>query len=168
MSDVGQGLEIHIQHDWILVTYDIPRSRDNVRKKVIRALRALGAMRHTDSVYYMPYNPKAYEIAASLPGEAYVWRSSLTSDTQARQVTQDYYNRILEGINKMHGRLDELEDNFPTLSFEAKKLRLDYSTKIYNSLKAAADNIGLQVYEQLADVGQRLEAVREQIWGATT
>jgi hypothetical protein len=167
VADVGQ-LEVEVKHDWILITYDIPRKHDAVRKKVIRGLRKMGGMRHTDSVYYLPYNAKAYEIAATLPGEAYVWRSSLTSDTQAKQLTQDYYNKITEGLEKLHERLDILEEELPTLTSEARQERLNYTVKLFESLKAAANNIGLLVYEGLADVGQRLDTLRERIWGATT
>lgn len=45
-ADVGQ-FRMQIQHDWILIVYDIPRSKDYLRKRVIRVLRRLGALRHT-------------------------------------------------------------------------------------------------------------------------
>lgn len=62
--------ELVIQKDWILITYDIPKSQDSIRKKTIRTLRKMGALRHTDSVYYLPFNAQAYELAANLPGKA--------------------------------------------------------------------------------------------------
>jgi len=153
--------EVEIQRDWVLITYDIPARMDTTRKRVIRALRNMGALRHTDSVYYLPVSEKAIQLAETLPGEVYVWRSSLTSDTQAKRLTQEYYNKIIEGVKKLHERIDDLERNFPILTLEAKKQRLNYSIKLFNSLKVAANNIGLLMYEQLADVGQRLDSLTQ-------
>jgi len=167
MADVGH-LEIELHRDWILITYDIPRVHDGVRKKVIRDLRKMGAMRHTDSVYYLPYSSKACEVAATLPGQAYVWRAGPTSDTQAKRLTQDYFNRIKEGLQKLHERLDILEEELPWLAPEARQDRFNYTVQLFESLKAAANNIGLLVYEGLADIGQKIEAVRERVWGAGT
>ena len=48
MEDVRQ-FEIEIQRDWVLITYDIPAKMDATRKRVIRALRNMGALKHTDS-----------------------------------------------------------------------------------------------------------------------
>jgi len=160
-------LEREIQRDWILITYDIPARMDSTRKRVIRALRSMGALKHTDSVYYLPASEKAVQLAEGLPGEVYVWHSCLTSDVQAKQVTQDYYNKIVEAVDKLHARLDELERDFPALSPEARKQRLNYSVELFNNVKAAADNIML-MYERLADVGQRLEALKTQLWGDMT
>lgn len=78
-------------------------------------------MRHTDSVCYLPYNSKACEVAATLPGQAYVWRSSPTSDTQAEELTQNYYTQIVEGVNKLDVRLDELKECWPALTLGARK-----------------------------------------------
>lgn len=166
MADVRE-FEIEIQRDWVLITYDIPAKMDATRKRVIRALRNMGALKHTDSVYYLPASKKAIQLAETLPGEVYVWRSSLTSDTQAKRITQEYCNKIVEGINKLHERIHNLEENLPILSLEAKKQRLNYTIKLFNSLKAAANNIGMLVYERLADVGQRLDVLKEQFQGAT-
>ena len=41
MADVRQ-FRMKIQHDWILIVYDIPRTKDYLRKKVIRALTTEG------------------------------------------------------------------------------------------------------------------------------
>ena len=41
MVDVRQ-FRMKIQHDWILIVYDIPRTKDCLRKKVIRALTTEG------------------------------------------------------------------------------------------------------------------------------
>ncbi|MDI6847001.1 MAG: hypothetical protein QMD23_02575 [Candidatus Bathyarchaeia archaeon] len=166
MADVGQ-LEIQLQHDWLLITYDIPRTQDKERKRIIRALKNMGALMHTESVYYLPANPKAVEIARTLPGQSFVWRSSLTSDSQAKKLTQNYYTQIVEGIDKLDKRLHELQQNWLALSLEAKKQRLEYSVELFKQLEAAANNLGLTVYERLAHVGQVLDTLKEQFWGVT-
>lgn len=166
MADVGHSLEIELHRDWVLITYDIPRAHDGVRKKVIRELQKMGALRHTDSVYYLPYNSKACDLAATLPGQAYVWRAGATSDSQAKRLTQDYYDRIEEGLQKIRERLDTLEEELPEVSPEAMQDRLNYTIQLFESLKAAANNIGLLVYEGLSDVGQKIEAVRERVFSS--
>lgn len=155
--------ELVIQKDWILITYDIPKSQDSIRKKTIRTLRKMGALRHTDSVYYLPFNAQAYELAANLPGETYVWRSTPTSDSQANQLTKDFYNKIMAGVMLLDKRLDDLECASSSLTLEAKKQRLQYSVELWNHLRVAANNIGLLVHDGLADVRQRLERLREQV-----
>lgn len=161
MSDVGR-FELELERDWILITYDIPRDQDAERKRVIRALKKIGALKHTDSVYYLPGSDKAMEIAKSLPGEAYVWRSSPTSDIQAKELTENYYTQIVEGIEKLENRLEELEDG-QGLTVEGQRQKLAYDIEVLEQLEAAASNIGLSVCERLSDVRQRLNRLREQV-----
>jgi len=88
--------EKEILEDWILITYDIPRGKEGhaLRHWLIRKLRELGAMMFTESVYYLPYSPKAYEAITRLEGRAkcYVWRAKLTEYEDAKEVTKRYRN----------------------------------------------------------------------------
>jgi len=86
--------EKEILHNWVLITYDIPRGKlgHALRHWLIRKLRELGAMPYTESVWYLPYSQKAYEAIERLAGRAkfYVWRASLKEREDAKELTRKY------------------------------------------------------------------------------
>ncbi len=50
---------------WLLLTYDIPKNTagNKARHEFLKKARELGATRHTDSTYLMPWTPDAEMLA---------------------------------------------------------------------------------------------------------
>jgi hypothetical protein len=89
-----------IYDSWILITYDLNRKS---RGKFRDAIKSLGAMRHTDSVYYLPHSEEAFTAVkqAMGGGEIFVWASKLdkpTAETFTKKFAQDL-QWLLNDIN---------------------------------------------------------------------
>lgn len=97
---------------WLLITYDIPKSEagDKARREFLAQAALLGASKHTDSVYLMPWTPDAEHIALNLAkvGDVCVWTSQTTNNLQALEITRSYDEYIEETMKKIEGRLDAM------------------------------------------------------------
>ncbi len=162
-----------IEHNWILIVYDIPNSQSTTRKRVIRALKKFGAVQNTESVYYLPDTPKALSLAQKIPGKIFVWQSHLPSEEQAAQLTRDYYQKILEAIEKVQRLINEqLSDVYRDrkgnllaaglVDKKARKQRLQYISELFENVKKAAANIG-QNFSELKGLEKLVERLRKKI-----
>jgi len=99
----------YLTKNWILITYDLPRTKVKERLWVVRELRKLGAIRHTYSVYLLPYSQEAEETAKSLKylGEVYIWKSEF-DDKASYEATKSFFDGIIEVRDEIKERIDDL------------------------------------------------------------
>jgi hypothetical protein len=99
--------------NWILISYDIPHNEagDKARGDFLRAAAAIGATRHTDSVYLMPDSPEARSLALRLAategGEVWCWGNA-QSLNHAEEVTARYDAALKPLIKELEERLDKI------------------------------------------------------------
>jgi len=86
-----------IVYDWILLTYDLPVAERKTRYNFLKEARLIGAVRHTQSVYLMPYTETAMSLAEEVAGrgKAYVWVSQV--DEAKASLLTAIYDRGMEG-----------------------------------------------------------------------
>lgn len=100
--------------EWLLLTYDLPHTDagDQARAKFLKAAAAIGAVRHTDSVYLMPWSAEAESLALDLAktegGEVIVW-SKAKPLTHEEQVLQGYDDALKPHIKEFSDRLNKME-----------------------------------------------------------
>jgi vancomycin resistance protein YoaR len=100
--------------DWLLLTYDIPHNEagDKARQQFLIDASAIGATRHTDSVYLMPDSPEAKVLALKLAdtkgGEVIVWCNAQPLNHQA-EVSAAYDNALRQMVREISGRLDKMQ-----------------------------------------------------------
>lgn len=116
------GTEINVRDmvdEWLLLTYDLPHNEvgDKARRKFLLEAMAIGATRHTDSVYLMPWTPSAEALALQLSrvagGNVIVWTSKPTDQVRAQEITKSYdasLQPILEEISERIDRIFEYEN----------------------------------------------------------
>jgi hypothetical protein len=100
-----------IVSDWVLITYDIPQSAAKLRRTFIKEAKALGAEKHTASVYYMPYSDEAMDLANKLEsaGYAVVWRSYQPDQAKAIVLTINYADKLKVRCDTIEQRLSMAE-----------------------------------------------------------
>lgn len=105
-----------IVDQWLLFTYDIPKSEagDKARRKFLDRARAIGATQHTASVYLMPWTQEAevlaFEVAAV--GRACVWTSKPTDAEQAEVLTESYDGNLEKLLDVISTRLDKIQKHW--------------------------------------------------------
>jgi len=98
---------------FILITYDLPHNEagDAARAKFLIEASAIGAVRHTDSVYLIPDSPEATSLALSLAktegGEVICWGDAKPLNHQ-REITNQYDTALKETLKEISGRLDKI------------------------------------------------------------
>jgi len=110
--------------DWLLIVYDIPAGRNEEEANRNDAFRAywiynakrLGAVRHTESVYYAPFHPRtmqlAQEIAERAGGQVYIFHSKITTPAAAKDFTTRYDKAIEEEyFDELEQRIKEAEES---------------------------------------------------------
>jgi len=99
---------------WLLITYDIPNTEDGnkERRRFLTESKSIGATRHTDSVYLMPWTPSAEALALQLArvagGEVVVWTSTMTDPGQAATVTKSYDDCLVPVMDEITERIDRI------------------------------------------------------------
>mgnify|MGYP001616341477 CR=1 FL=1 len=98
---------------WILLTYDIPKSEtgDKARRKFLERAHAIGATQHTASVYLMPWTQEAEVLAFDVAavGRACVWTSKPTDAGQAKELTESYDSKLGKLLDVVIERLDKIQ-----------------------------------------------------------
>lgn len=101
---------------WLLLTYDLPHNEagDKARRKFLLESLAIGATRHTDSVYLMPWTTAAEMLALQLSrvtgGDVVVWRSNATSPEQAKEITKNYDASLRPILDDIAERIDRINE----------------------------------------------------------
>lgn len=98
---------------WLLLTYDLPHTPegDKARAEFLARASAIGATRHTDSVYLMPWSPAAEKLALDLArtkgSDVVVW-SQAQPLNRAEEITSRYDNSLKPKLRDISGRLDRM------------------------------------------------------------
>jgi len=99
---------------WILITYDLPHTEagDKARREFLMQAKSIGAARHTDSVYLLPWTPSAELLALQLSrvGDVVLWTSSTTDEGKAKEITQSYDKGIEPILDEISERIDRISD----------------------------------------------------------
>ena len=157
-----------IERNWILITYDISASENRFRKRVIRRLRGLGARRHSQSVYYMPYSPGALaaakQIQSRIGSVVFVWYQHLPGDEDAEYFTKQYLLAFIAGVDNLEKKARKLEEDFSRLKRKTIQSRLKGLRSQFQGLLKTADMLRWPpAVERLSQVGQRLEKLRDSV-----
>ncbi len=113
------GTKINVRDvcdQWLLITYDLPKSEegDKARRRFLTQAAAIGATRHTDSVYLMPWTPGAESLALSLSqvvgGKVVVWTSTTTDSVQAAEITKNYDEALRPTLFEIIERIDRINE----------------------------------------------------------
>jgi hypothetical protein len=98
---------------WLLLTYDLPHSKagDKARQEFLIKAAAIGATRHTDSVYLMPWSPEAemlaLELAKTEGGEVIAWAQAEPLNHK-EAVTAGYDAALKPIMKEISARLDKM------------------------------------------------------------
>jgi hypothetical protein len=99
---------------WLLLTYDLPHNEegDKARREFLLEAAAIGAIRHTDSVYLMPWTPEADRLALKLSrikgGNTVVWTSQPTDPALAKPLTTNYDRSLEPQLKEIGERIDRI------------------------------------------------------------
>lgn len=163
MAQLGQPPLKQIEHNWILITYDIPEDESAFRRKIIRRLQALGAQRHTQSVYYMPFSKGALATAQQVQqkGLIFVWYQHLPRDEDAGYLTQQYVLDFIAGVDNLEHKIRQLEEEFSNLRRRIIESRLKGLRFQHRGLLKTAGTLLTPVgMNRMAQLEQRLEKLR--------
>lgn len=102
--------------NWLLLTYDLPNTEEGnkLRSEFLRTAKRMGAVQHTESVYLLPWTQQAELLAMEIAkiGNAFIWTSHPQDPGQAAEITEDYDNKIVEGIlSDISDRLEKMEES---------------------------------------------------------
>lgn len=152
---------------WILLTYDIPVSREGneARYKFLARARRLGAVMHTSSVYLMPWTPQA-ELAAldvASIGDAFLWISETKPD-QMEKLTNDYDEKAKEVFKEVEGRLDKIEGHLLANHAGRARNMLDKTEPMMDSLINISVQRGdMRMYEKAAQLKDTYDILRKKL-----
>ena len=138
---------------WLLLTYDIPHTEegDKARQQFLMTAAAIGATRHTDSVYLMPDTPEAailaLELAEAKGGEVIVWGGAEPRNNQDA-ITRNYDISMRKIMKDLSGRLTRMETYRYTRHQKRVLQMIPKTERILNGLPGAVERRGS---EMLAD-----------------
>ncbi len=99
---------------WLLITYDIPHTKegDKARREFLDNARLIGATKHTESVYLMPWTGEAEMLALNLSGtkggKVCLWTSQPTDTLLAEDITKAYDASLRPQIDAIGVRVDKI------------------------------------------------------------
>ena len=136
---------------WLLVTYDIPHNEagDKARSVFLQEASAIGAIRHTDSVYLMPDSPEARTLALRLAktegGEVWVWGSAESLNHQ-EDATVRYDKAFKPMLKEISERLDKMGAYQYTCHQKRVLQMLPRTEKLLADVEGAVSRRGSEVY----------------------
>jgi hypothetical protein len=126
--------------EWLLITYDIPCTPEGnaARNEFLHQARAIGATRHTDSVYLMPFTATAKQLALQLAkrGDVCVW-SSKVDQAQAQQITKSYDDGLQPMFDEIDQRIDRIVENIKAKRLKRAEKMIDKTEVMVSDLKNA-------------------------------
>jgi len=141
---------------WLLITYDLPHSEagDKARREFLLKAQAIGATRHTDSVYLLPWTPLAETLALQLArvGEVVVWTSTTTDEGKAQAVTRTYDRGLEPLLDEIAGRLDRINEHMEARRYKRANKMIPKTERMLNQVGSAIERRGsgpLHAYWQL-------------------
>lgn len=153
---------------WLLITYDIPHTEngDKARREFLLNARMIGATRHTDSVYLMPWTPAAEAIALELAkfGEVCVWTSQTTDEKKAQEITKNYDAGLQPQLDVISERLDKINENINLERLgRAAKMAEKTEEMLKNMEQAILRRGSAQLYIFLTILKQRFSELKSAI-----
>ena len=128
--------------DWLLITYDIPHTPDGdkLRREFLEQARLIGATKHTESVYLMPFSSRAELLALKLAkrADAIVWTSQTTDDGVARQLTKKYDRYLTNMLDEISERIDRQADHIRNRAFKRANRLIEKTQRL---IDAAEDSL---------------------------
>lgn len=153
---------------WILLTFDLPHNEegDRARREFLANAKRLGAVMHTESVYYMPFTQAAsltaLEMAKVKGGEVHVWYSQTPDEQKAIELTKDYDERLVPEITKLDERGQKIMGHIGEGHYEMAKKMLDNTWDTVNGLaKAVAARGSEELGERLNQTVQLLKLAQQ-------
>lgn len=135
---------------WTLLTYDIPETEEGKKARInfLRQAAAIGAVRHTDSVYLLPASPEANTIALELAktkgGQVIVWSQAEPLNDEG-EVLRNYDAGLRQELKLLSKRLDRLyEIKGMNRQFLFLKM-LDKTDKMFDAAEMAVTRRGNEV-----------------------
>lgn len=154
---------------WLLLTYDLPHNEkgDSARRAFLNQAKMIGATRHTDSVYLMPWTKHAEVLALELAraGEVCVWTSQTTDETKAAEITRSYDKGL-------QPQLDEISERIDKITYNLSKDRMKRAYKMIEKTERMLDNIeqailrrgSAELYVLLSIIKERFTQVARATW----
>lgn len=141
---------------WLLVTYDLPHTEagDKARREFLLKAQAIGATRHTDSVYLLPWTPQAELLALQLAriGEVVLWTSTTTEEGAAKEVTRVYDKGLEPILDEIAGRIDRINEHLEKRRYKRANKMIPKTERMLNSVGSAIERRGsgpLHAYWQI-------------------
>jgi hypothetical protein len=102
---------------FLFIVYDIPVSEagNKARASFLEKARRVGAVQHTESVYYMPWTDYADRIALELAmdgqGTVFALYSRAVDKSQSESLRHTYDMRVLKWIDELQARLTRIDQH---------------------------------------------------------
>lgn len=154
---------------WLLITYDIPVSEagNKARAEFLTNARLIGATRHTDSVYLMPWTKNAEVLALHLAqaGEVCIWTSQTTDESKAREITESYDKSLQPQLNEISERIDRITEHINKNRLKRAHKMADKTDRMIDSMEQAIIRRGsAQLYVLLTLIKERFQMVARNLW----
>ena len=150
---------------WILLTYDLPVTKEgnDARYKFLNAAHRIGAIKHTNSVYLMPWTPEA-ELAAlevASMGDAFLWISTV-KDTA--ELTRDYDKKSEKIFDEVYNRIDNIEQHMLQNHTKRAISMIDRTKPMIESLiKIAVHRGSMELYEKAAELNEKYKYIQHKL-----
>ena len=116
MTDTNINIK-EVCDKWLMITYDLPHTEegDRARRDFLAAAHSIGATKHTESVYLLPWTPEAEVLALELSrvknGEVFIWTSQPTDQSKIKEITQTYDEGLEPIMDEISERIDRIEEH---------------------------------------------------------
>lgn len=134
---VGQDIK-EIEDNYILICYDIPATKEGnkLRKQVLKDMSNIGAVGFTQSVYYMPYSDKAFQLANEIKerGHSVVWVSQQKDKKVAVQLKVNYEEHLKMRCAYIEQRLVMMAQHIEGGRLGKAKRMADKTTRLLSQL----------------------------------
>ena len=149
---------------WLLLTYDIPQSEkgNKARRRFLQTAKLIGATRHTDSVYLMPWTSAAEGLALQLAkaGEVCVWTSQTTDEGKAQEITKSYDRGLVPILDEVVERIDKIDDHLNKKHFKLADKMMTKTEKMLAGIKQAIIRRGsAELFIYLTTIERRFNAL---------
>lgn len=154
---------------WLLLTYDIPHNEngDRARREFLDRARLIGATRHTDSVYLMPWTKHAEVLALQLAraGEVCVWTSQTTDEVKATEITKSYDKGLEPQLDEISERVDRITYYINKNWMKRAYRMVDKTERMLDNMEQAIIRRGsAQLYILLSLIKERFQSVARATW----
>lgn len=131
---------------WLLITYDLPHNEagDKARREFLLKARAIGATRHTDSVYLLPWTPVAETLSLQLAriGEVVLWTSKTTEESKAQEITRSYDKGLEPILDEIAERIDRINEYLDKRYFKRANKMMEKTERLLDQVGQAIERRG--------------------------